>query len=71
MHRHIYIQAFTHPHSGQAWLSVTFNSKVFIHAYIHTYMPTYIHIDKQTYTFGWMDGKMDGAERANNLISFL
>jgi hypothetical protein len=40
----------------------------------------YIHIDKQTYTFGWMDGWMDGwigAELSKpnyttkNFISFL
>jgi hypothetical protein len=31
-----------------------------MHAYIYTFTHKNTHIDKQTYTFGWMDGWMDG-----------
>ena len=56
----------THIHLNVHTLSKS-TPQVFMHAYIHTHILTHKHIDKQTYTFGWMDGWM-GQSSPNQTI---
>jgi hypothetical protein len=46
--------------------------QVFMHACIHTCILTHKHIDKQTYTFGWMHGAKfpKSNHSTNHFISF-
>jgi hypothetical protein len=61
MHRHTYIQTFTHPHSGQAGLSQQ-TPQVFIDAYIYRHIQSHKYIDKYAHFDGWMGGWMGGVE---------
>ena len=56
IHTNTYNFKHSYTHTlGQTQTSVTI-PQVFMHAYTYTHIPTHKHIDKQTYTFGWMDG---------------
>jgi len=74
---YIFKYSYTHTLAKPIRLSQS-TPQVFMHAYIYTHIPTYVHVDKQTYTFGWMDRWMDGwlggakfPKSTNNIISFL
>ena len=72
-----YEQTHTHLYTQTLWPGSTVCNNQF-HKYLC--MLTHIHIDKQTYIFGWMDGWMDGwmegselpkpNHPTNNFISF-
>lgn len=49
--------AQTHVQSCTHILAQQFVStpQVFMHAYMYTHIPTDVHINRQTYTFGWVD----------------
>ena len=62
----IYIKhSYTHTLARLNHLSQS-TPQVFMHTYIHTHIP-YTNIDKQTYTFGWMDRWMGKASQAKPL----
>jgi hypothetical protein len=51
-----HIHSYTHTLAGLNHLSQS-TLQVFMHACMHTYVyHILVHIDKQTYIFGWMDG---------------
>ena len=47
MHRHVYIQTFTHTHSGQTWMSVTIISTSCLHIYTYTYTHVNKHVESR------------------------